>query len=125
MLDKWFSGQAMVRREGVLETVKALLRHPDFDYKVPNRVRGLLGAFTQSNPQFFHAIDGSGYKFLTEQLLILDPINPSISARLALPFTRGQRLDEPRQKLIQQQLHRLKKEKLSKDLAELVNKSIT
>ncbi len=33
----------------------------------------------------FHAIDGSGYEFLTDMLLQLDAFNPQIAARIAVP----------------------------------------
>ena len=84
----------------------------------------LIGRFVQANPRQFHAVSGEGYRFLTEQLLHLDPMNPQVSARLALPLTRWQRLDPPRQALIQTELHALLKQTLSNDLAELVHKSL-
>jgi aminopeptidase N len=124
VMDKWFSLQASSERFGTLENVRRLLTHPQFNMKNPNRVRAVIGAFTQANPRNFHADDGSGYAFLTEMLLTLDKINPQITARLATPFTRWQRLDETRQRLIKEQLKLLAERKdLSKDLQELVMKS--
>lgn len=124
VLDKWFSVQACCEQPGTLTNVKQLLSHEAFHIKNPNKVRALLGAFVQSNPRHFHAIDGSGYVFLTEQLIKLDKINPQVAARLATPFTRWQRLNEPRQMLIKQQLQRLAAENLSPDMRELVLKSL-
>lgn len=124
VLDKWFSVQACCEQPGTLAKVKNLLSHPMFNIKNPNKVRSLLGAFVQSNPRNFHAIDGRGYEFLTEQLMALDKINPQVAARLATPFTRWQRLNQPRQTLIKQQLKRLEAESLSPDLRELVLKSL-
>ena len=43
-------------------TVEALTRHPDFDWKNPNRFRSLVGSFAGGNPAGFHAADGSGYR---------------------------------------------------------------
>lgn len=124
VLDKWFSLQASSERLDSVETINALLAHPKFHITNPNRVRAVIGAFTQANPRYFHAEDGSGYAFLTQMLLKLDKINPQIAARLATPFTRWQRLDETRQQLIQVQLNVLAEQKdLSKDLQELVMKS--
>jgi aminopeptidase N len=77
----------------------------------------------QANPRQFHTSSGAGYQFLTEQLLVLDAINAQMAARLAVPFTRWQRLDKPRQMLIQKELHYLAAQSISKDLAELVSKS--
>jgi len=101
-----------------------LLSHPGFNIKNPNKVRALIGTFTQANPRNFHAEDGSGYVFLTEMLLKLDKINPQITARLATPFTRWQRLDAVRQVGMKQQLKRLAAGDLSRDLRELVEKSM-
>ncbi|MCR9191441.1 MAG: aminopeptidase N [Gammaproteobacteria bacterium] len=123
VLDKWFTVQATADVDGVLDNVRGLLAHQDFNYRNPNRVRALLSAFVTANPKHFHAADGSGYQLLTDQLLILDPLNAQISARLAVPLTRWQRLDKPRQALIQAQLQRLASQQLSKDLAELVMRS--
>ena len=83
------------------------------------------GGFTKMNPRHFHAPDGQGYQFLADQLLVLDAINPQVSSRMAVPFTRWQRLDHHRQALMQAQLARLATHPLSKDLAELVSKSLS
>ena len=124
VMDKWFSIQATCELPGTLNAVKILMNHPLFSMTNPNRARSLLGAFVQGNPRNFHAIDGSGYEFLKEQLLIMDKINPQVAARLATPFTRWQRVDSARQLLIQTQLKQLSDAVLSSDVRELVNKSL-
>ncbi len=124
VLDKWFALQASSERADTLAHVKQLMSHPAFNIKNPNKVRALLGAFSQNNPRHFHAIDGSGYAFLTDILLKMDKINPQIAARLATPLTRWQRLDTTRKMLIKQQLERLAAVELSRDLKELVLKSL-
>lgn len=125
VLDKWFATQASSEAPDTLAQVQSLLSHPAFHIKNPNKVRAVIGAFTQFNPRHFHAIDGSGYAFLTEMLLKLDAINPQIAARLATPFTRWQRLDAPRQALMQKALAFLADHPLSNDLSEVVNKSLS
>ena len=124
VLDKWFSLQACCELPNTLARVVALMSHPAFNIKNPNKVRALVGNFTQNNPRHFHAIDGSGYVFLTNILLEMDKINPQIAARLATPFTRLQRLNAPRRLLMKQQLQRLAVVDLSPDLRELVAKSL-
>lgn len=124
VLDKWFAIQASTELPCALADVKRLLEHPAFSIKNPNKVRSLLGAFAQANPRNFHAGDGSGYVFLREMLTVMDAINPQIAARLATPFTRWQRYDKPRQELMQTQLQLLMKQELSRDLREVVSKSI-
>lgn len=125
VLDKWFALQASCELAGTLAHVKTLLSHANFNLKNPNKVRALIGAFIQGNPRHFHARDGSGYTFLTKMLLKLDTINPQVSARLATPFTRWQRLDTVRQDAIKRQLRTLAANDLSRDLRELVEKSLS
>lgn len=124
VLDKWFAVQTSFEKEGALARVEALLEHPDFDLKKPNKVRAVIGAFCQNNPRYFHAEDGRGYAFLTDRLLEIDKINPQIAARLATPFTRWQRFDAMRQKHMLAQLERLSVADLSVDLREIVTKSL-
>ena len=124
VMDKWFALQASADVPDALERVQALLLHPAFNLKNPNKVRAVMGAFTQANPRYFNALDGRGYAFLTDMLLKLDKINPQIAARLATPFTRWQRLDAVRQASMKQQLARLAAADLSRDLREVVEKSI-
>lgn len=125
VLDKWFAVQACSESSDTLMRVKTLMKHPDFSIKNPNKVRSLVGAFVQSNPRNFHAIDGSGYAFLSECLIQLDPLNPQIAARLATPFTRWRRYDATRQQLIKNQLIHLSTLELSRDLNEVISKSLS
>ncbi|MCH9757108.1 MAG: aminopeptidase N [Gammaproteobacteria bacterium] len=124
VLDKWFSLQASSDVVGALARVEALLKHPAFDLKNPNKVRALIGAFCQSNPRYFHAEDGSGYAFLADRILELDKLNPQVASRLTTPFTRWQRFNAKRRDAMQAQLKRMSTETLSPDLRELVDKSL-
>jgi aminopeptidase N len=124
VLDKWFSIQATCEQPGTLDAVTLLMKHPAFSMKNPNKVRALIGAFCQANPNQFHDRKGDGYAFLGDILVVLDPLNPQIASRLATPFTRWQRFDKPRQVLMQEQLQRLAKLSISADLREIVSKSI-
>lgn len=124
VLDKWFAVQAASELPSTLERVKKLLHHPNFNFKNPNKVRALIGTFSMANPRHFHAIDGKGYEFLRDLLLTLDKINPQIAARLATPFTRWRQFDKPRQRLMKKQLQQLAAVGLSRDLAEVVEKSL-
>jgi aminopeptidase N len=124
VLDKWFSIQASCEEGNALERVQALLQHPAFSMQNPNKVRAVLGSFCQNNPRHFHAIDGSGYTFLQNKILALDAINPQIAARLAMPFTRYKAYDKKRQALLQEVLLAMQKTLLSKELSEVVSKSL-
>ncbi len=125
VMDKWFAVQATSRLPGTLHRVQALMNHPAFDMKNPNRVRALLGTFSSVNLAQFHAISGAGYAFLADQLIRLDDLNPQTAARMVTPLTRWRQFDPARQNLMRTQLERLRaKPGLSRDLYEVVSKSL-
>jgi aminopeptidase N len=124
VMDKWLSIQALSRMPNTLETVKGLLAHPAFNIKNPNKVRALIGAFS-ANTVRFHDPNGEGYAFLADHVLAIDPLNPQIAARLVSAFTLWKRYDEKRKKLMKAQLERIMKtQKLSKDVHEVMSKSL-
>ncbi|QGU33018.1 aminopeptidase N [Thermochromatium tepidum] len=125
VIDKWFSVQAKFARPDALERVKALIHHPDYSPHNPNRVRALVGTFAKTNQVCFHAVDGSGYRFLVDQVLELDPINPVLAAQLLKPFERWRRFDAGRQALMRTELERiLGREGLSSDVFEVASKAL-
>ena len=97
VVDKWFRVQATSILPGTLERVKALAAHPAFDLRNPNRARALLHAFATDNPLHFHAADGSGYRWVAEQVVALDQLNPQVASRLARAFDRWKKYDAARQ----------------------------
>ncbi|MDT8421012.1 MAG: aminopeptidase N [Desulfuromonadales bacterium] len=124
VLDKWFMLQALSHRKTVVAEVESLLQHPAFTLQNPNRTRSLLGAFSAGNLAGFHRQDGRGYQLLVEQILLLDAKNPQVAARMAGPLSRWKRLEPGRRALMKRQLERLQGEKLSRDLYEIVSKSL-
>lgn len=126
VLDKWFALHASTDRDDILTRLDLLANHRQFDINNPNRVRALIGTFTFYNPLGFHALDGSGYRYVTDYLLELDKINPQVCARIVTPLTQWQSLDAKRQDLIRVQLARLlDAPKLSNDVFEKVSKSLS
>ena len=124
VIDKWFTTQALSMRKDTIKAVGELQEHPDFTLSNPNRVRALAGAFS-SNQQQFHLGDGSGYRFLTDILIALDPINPQTAAKLIPPLGRWRRFDEGRQALMKAELERIVAQPgLSKDMFEQASKSL-
>ena len=93
MVDKWLAVQAGAESTQSLDTVKALVQHPGFDIKNPNKVRALLGAYAGSFPPAFHRKDGAGYAFLADQILVLDKLNPQLAARMTAPLARWRQFD--------------------------------
>ena len=51
-----------------LARVDALLAHPDFSLRNPNKLRSLVGVFG-GNLRRFHAADGVGYRWLADSIL--------------------------------------------------------
>ncbi len=124
--DKWLSIQAMSSRPETLNDVIGLLDHDAFSIRNPNRVRALIGAFCNSNQFRFHALDGSGYAFLADMVLQLDPLNPQVAARLLAPLGPWRRFDKKRQESMKVQLQRILDtgNRLSMDVYEIASKSL-
>lgn len=125
VIDKWFALQASSSVPGTFETVTALLNHPAFDLKNPNRVRSLVGAFSQFNLLHFHAANGQGYQFLADQIIVLNGINPQLASRMLGGLTQWRRYDSNRQSLMKAQLQRIMTTPdISRDVYEVVSKSM-
>ncbi|WP_296246434.1 aminopeptidase N [Pseudomonas sp. UBA4194] len=125
VMDQWFSVQAASGLPGGLERVKALMQHPAFTLKNPNKVRALIGAFAGQNLINFHAADGSGYRFLADLVIELNALNPQIASRQLSPLTRWRKYDSERQALMKGELERiLASGALSSDVYEVVSKSL-
>lgn len=125
VMDKWLSIQAASQRQGVIDDIKALLLHPVFDLRNPNKVYALLGTFGYHNPLYFHDQSGEGYALLRTVVLELDSLNPSIAARMIKPLINWRRYDSHRQQLMQEQLKIvLQNKKLSINVYEIVTKGL-
>ena len=125
VMDQWFSVQAACTLPGGLARVQALMQHPAFTMKNPNKVRALIGAFAGQNLVNFHAADGSGYRFLADQVISLNATNPQIASRQLGPLTRWRKYDASRQALMRGELERiLASGELSSDVFEVVSKSL-
>ncbi|MBB2495055.1 aminopeptidase N [Aquipseudomonas ullengensis] len=125
VMDQWFSVQAGSTLPGGLARVQALMQHPAFTLKNPNKVRALIGAFAGQNLVNFHAADGSGYRFLADQVISLNASNPQIASRQLSPLTRWRKYDDKRQALMKGELERiLASGELSSDVYEVVSKSL-
>ncbi|MBM5457740.1 aminopeptidase N [Pseudomonas sp. P66] len=125
VMDQWFSVQAGSTLPGGLARVKALMQHPAFTLKNPNKVRALIGAFAGQNLINFHAADGSGYAFLADLVIELNALNPQIASRQLAPLTRWRKYDSARQALMKSELERiLASGSLSSDVYEVVSKSL-
>ncbi|HKD23293.1 MAG TPA: DUF3458 domain-containing protein, partial [Rhizomicrobium sp.] len=124
VLDKWFGLQAGSPLPGTIQGVRALMKHPAFDMKNPNRVRALVGTFA-ANHLRFHARDGQGYALVAETIRTLDGVNPMVAARMAGAFENWRRYDGERQKLMRAEMENiLKMPGLSANLFEVTTKML-
>jgi aminopeptidase N len=125
VVDKWFGLQARSSLPGTIEAVEALTLHPAFSRANPNRLRALVGTFSQANPLHFHDTSGAGYQFLADEVLILDPDNPQVAARMVQALGQWRRFDPARQALMKAQLQRIHDTPgLSTNTFEMVSKSL-
>ena len=124
VIDKWFTLQAAAPVTTVA-AVRKLMQHPAFTLKNPNRARSLIFAFCNANPAQFHVADGSGHAFWAEQVIALNAINPQVAARLARTMDRWRKYTPALQLSMQAALKKVAAtKKLSKDVAEVINKSL-
>ncbi len=125
VVDKWFTLQATAPHKDTLSRVKSLLEHPAFTMRNPNRVRSLVGAFTQGNPFCFHERSGAGYEFVADRIIELDAMNPQVAARMIAPLSRWKRFEPDYQQLMREQLERINQQaELSNDVREIISKSL-
>jgi aminopeptidase N len=124
VLDKWFSTQALSSRDDTASVVEELASHRDFTLTNPNRARALVGAFGV-NQRAFHDPSGRGYRFMADQLIALDRLNPQTAAKLLPPLGRWRRFDAGRAAQMRAELERiLAVPDLSTDMFEQVSKSL-
>ncbi|MGY3857943.1 aminopeptidase N [Aeromonas intestinalis] len=124
VLDNWLRLVGAKPAADVLEEVKQAMAHPTFSIRNPNRLRALVGSFAYNQAQF-HAVDGSGYRFLTDLMIELNEVNPQVASRLITPLIQFKRLDAGRQTLIRAELSRLAAlDGLARDLFEKVSKAL-
>jgi len=124
VVDKWLAVQATSRLPDTLAEVERLTRHEAFDLRNPNKVYALLRGFA-ANYVRFNAADGSGYRFLADQIIALDPLNPQVASRLARGFDRWKKFDTVRQGHARRALEHVRDTGgLSKDVLEVVSKAL-
>lgn len=122
VLDKWFSLQAA--NVPTVQAVQALLAHPKFSLRNPNRARAVLYAFCQQNTAAFHQEEG--YAFWADHVLALDAINPEVAARFARSLDNWRSYAMPYREAMQAQLTRVASQaNLSPNTAEIVGKALT
>jgi len=124
VVDKWLGAQASSRLPATLAEVQRLMSHPAFNIRNPNKVYALIGGF-RANQVRFHAADGAGYRFLADQVIALDALNPTVAARMARGFDRWRKFDPGRQAQAKTALERIRDiQGLSADTFEVVSRAL-
>ncbi len=124
VVNQWFSVQAVRPVPEVVEEVEQLSQHQAFDWRNPNKVRALIGAFANANLVGFHRADGAGYRLLADAIIKLQEDNPQIAARLCTPLTRYRRYSVGQDKM-RAELERIARvENLSRDVFEIVERAL-
>jgi len=122
VMNKYFAILASSLREGTLQRVKKLQSDEAYDDKVPNLVRSLIGSFSR-NYKYFHAKDGSGYKFVVDKILEIDKINAQMASSLAGAFKIYEKMNPVNKNLMEIELKRIvSTHSLSKNTYEIVHK---
>ncbi|MDB4847233.1 aminopeptidase N [Candidatus Pseudothioglobus singularis] len=121
VMDKWFSAQCISSVSSV-ENVRSLMQHELFSMTNPNRIRSVIGSFSQNSIQF-HCQEG--YQLLTEVIIELDQLNPQIAARFAGIYNHWRRYMAQYCKLQESQLNSIiQSDNLSKDVYEIVHSAL-
>ena len=122
VMDKWFSAQSISSLSSV-DDIKSLMEHELFTMKNPNRVRSVIGSFSQNTSQF-HCQEG--YQLLSDAIVELDGLNPQIAARFASIFNHWRRFTPKYSELQEMQIKSIiDRDKISKDVFEIVQSAIS
>ena len=122
IMNKYFTIISTAKRDDVLSRVLASERDEVYDEKVPNLVRALIYGFTR-NYSYFHAVNGSGYKYIADKVIEIDKMNAQIASGLAGAFKVYKKLDESHKNVMQLQLERIiQAENLSNNTYEIISK---
>ncbi len=123
VIDKWFALQiGEASPDAAPGVARALTKHPDFDWKNPNRFRAVIGALG-AHPSGFHHPSGNGYALMADWLIRLDPLNPQTTARMTTAFETWRRYDADRQDMMRHALRRIRAaDGVSRDTEEMVDR---
>ena len=124
VMNKWFAVQAQRDSPQVLSEVKQLAQHELYDQTNPNMVRALLSTFASANKPNFHHPDGSAYEYVSDKIIEIDTFNSHISSSLAKAFSQYQFLDKNQASLMKRALNKIKEQKLSNGLYEILTRTL-
>jgi len=127
VIDAWFALQVSAPESDgrVFARAKALLKHPGFSIRNPNRARSLIGTLCAGNPSAFHRADAAGYAFWADRVIELDSANPQLASRMARYADRWSQLADPYRTAAREAIARVAaKPGLSSDVEEIVTHAL-
>ena len=119
VLDSWFSFNASIETDDKTSSIEKLFENNFFDSKSPNTLRAILNTFVTKN-SIFHAIDGSGYRYVAKKIIELDKLNPIVISRFVKVFSRYNYYSEPYKSNMIKTIKQIKKNKLSTNTKEVL-----
>ena len=123
VLDSWFSYNASIEIDDNQKSIENLFGNEYFDLKSPNTLRSILNSYVTSN-RLFHAIDGSGYKYISKKIIEFDKLNPVVISRFIKIFSRYRHYIEPYKSRMIEVLKYIKRKKLSPNTREVIDSII-
>ncbi|QCO22437.1 aminopeptidase N [Acinetobacter cumulans] len=119
-MDQWFMVQA-AHPKATAESIQALTQHPDYDLKVPNRIRAVSGGLN-ANPVNTWSF---GVQHFIGLAKYLDEKNPIVGSRLLQALSRWYTLAEPQRSVVKAELEALKPQVKSKNVSETLNSMLS
>ncbi len=108
LLDRCTRAQTGAARPETIARLRRLLSQPRYDRADRTRVMAVWFPFCTENRVAFHDISGSGYEVFVDELEFLIKVNPGLVPRLVPDFLQMHRFDATRQKMMREQLARVR-----------------
>ncbi|MEM8877295.1 MAG: aminopeptidase N [Pseudomonadota bacterium] len=124
VVQKWFALQVSVPAEQTLDVARSLIEHPAFSMENPNKVRSVIGVFAAGNPVAFNRADGEGYRFVADQVIALDELNPQVAARLLTAFRSWRTIEQERREKAEAALQDIARTAQSSDVRDIVSRTL-
>ncbi len=120
VLDSWFAFNASIEVNEKTSSIEKLFENKFFDSKSPNTLRAILNTFVTRN-SIFHAMDGSGYKYIAKKITDFDKLNPIVISRFVKVFSRYNYYSEPYKSNMIEIIKKIKRNKLSTNTKEVLD----
>ena len=115
--------QCIYRTDEKTRSIEKLFENKFFDSKSPNTLRAILNNFATRN-SIFHAMDGSGYRYIAKKIIHFDKLNPIVISRFVKVFSRYNYYSDPYKSNMIETINQIKKYKLSTNTKEVLDSII-